>query len=65
MKWTKRKPNKPGWYWVQKAADELPYIAAFYPWYTQVRDYADRSPSHQFYRGAKWAGPIPKPEDAK
>jgi hypothetical protein len=65
MKWTKRKPTKPGWYWVHKAIDELPYIVPLYPCHRQVEDYAGRSPSHQFYRGAKWAGLIPEPEDTK
>jgi hypothetical protein len=65
MKWTKRKPTKPGWYWCHRVGMELPYITALFQSQKRIIDYAGRSPSNIFYRLAKWAGPIPEPEATK
>ncbi len=68
MKWTKERPTKPGWYWVHLVGHKNPVvldlvISDLFKRSGALIDYAGRSLSHQYYRRAKWSGPIQEPGD--
>lgn len=64
MKWTKDKPTKPGWYWMDFDGFKEPTHLflqddtgrLIHWWDVNEYWYADE-------QDARWAGPIPEPED--
>ena len=64
MKWTTEKPKVGGWYWMMKNR-EFQFEASSVPRIEFLREYSGKMcilnweiPEH-----AKWAGPIPEPEE--
>ena len=67
MKWTKRKPTRPGWYWVKLSRSVRGLICrvsecegllfVHYPF-----DVGEKYELISLYR---WAGPIPEPKERK
>ncbi len=55
MKWTTEKPTEPGWYWFE--------LGPIYKISIRYFNSAKLSIKSAIEKDAKWAGPIPMPED--
>ena len=68
MKWTDKKPTKPGWYWVRYYEGDID-VAKVYPcmddesiWCCQFA--GDNGVWLLTEMAESWAGPIPEPDEA-
>lgn len=69
IKWTKKKPTKPGWYWLHWPETGDVMVVGLMP----QRAYGGRLCGHTSFTGLipidefpndmRWAGPIPEPKD--
>jgi hypothetical protein len=69
MKWTKKRPDKPGWYWFKNKHNKGSIMEIFLNEYSQLRASPGGIQSgigvgvQMFSGDASWAGPIEKPEE--
>lgn len=67
LKWTKKKPTKPGWYWWKRLCCEVEMVEIFEQIPSGILMHRELDEPVESVADAEpqclWAGPIPEPED--